>query len=445
MSTRRAIAPGSMADGGSLSRPAMTKLSTETKYRLLLELSREISRSLDLPDVLQHLVAYVRTAVDYDAAGIFVLNRRVLTTPGARENLIAGMAMVGFEPDPHREDPMLRSGKGIIGHVIKVGETVVAPDVSRNRRYVCGRPATRSEIAVPIISNAQVVGALNLESDRLDAYSAADAELLEFFATAAAIAIEKAMLHRQALENARLRHQLDIAREVQACLLPDNPPHVPGYDIAGVCLSSLEIGGDYFDYVPFSDGRLGLVVADVSGKGVPAALIMATFRAALRTEIQREHDILRMLGTVNRILGQSMEPSRFVTTVVGVLDPRDGSVSYVNCGHNPPMLLRADGTRTLLEHGVAALGMFRGAPPATATVALAPDDVLVLYTDGVVETWDSHDNEYGVARLEEAVRDSAGRDAKTVIDRIVASTQAFTGHTNYEDDFTVMVVRRLAA
>ena len=137
-----------------------------------------------------------------------------------------------------------------------------------------------------------------------------------------------------------------------------------------------------------------------------------------------------------------MGSSRFVTAVCGVLDPRDGSMTYVNCGHNPPVLLRADGTRTLLDHGVGALGLFRGAPPDTATVMLAPDDVLVFYTDGVVETWDSHDNDYGLPRLEQVVRQSADLDAGAVIDRIVASTRAFTGRTSYDDDFTVMIVRR---
>ena len=420
----------------------MTKLSSEIKYRLLLAISEEISRSLDLPDVLKHLVAYVRTAVGYDAAGIFVLNRRVSITADAGANLIAGMATVGFAADPNPDDEMLGSGKGIVGHVILTGETVIAPDVGRDPRYVCGRQSTRSEIAVPITSNTRVIGALNLESDSFDAYSSEDAELLEFFATAAALAIEKAMLHHQALETERLRHQLDIAREVQTCLLPGRPPSVSGYDIAGVCLSSLEIGGDYFDYLPFRDGRLGLVIADVSGKGVPAALIMATFRAALRTEIRREHNIPRVLGEVNGILRHSMGSSRFVTAVCGVLDPRDGSMTYVNCGHNPPVLLRADGTRTLLDHGVGALGLFRGAPPDTATVMLAPEDVLVFYTDGVVETWDSHDNDYGLPRLEQVVRQSADLDAGAVIDRIVASTQAFTGRTSYDDDFTVMIVRR---
>ena len=422
----------------------MTKLTTETKYRLLLAISQEISRSLDLQDVLQHLVAYVGSAVGYDAAGIFVLNRRVSISPRSGGNLIAGMATVGFSQDPNPDDQMLSSGKGIVGHVIRTGDTVVTPDVSRDPRYVCGRQSTRSEVAVPIVSNMQVIGALNLESDRLDAYTPEDAELLEFFATAAALAIEKAILHVQALETDRFRQQLDIAREVQTCLLPGSPPSVPGYDIAGLCLSSLEIGGDYFDYIRFRDGRLGLVVADVSGKGVPAALIMATFRAALRTEARREHNIPRVIGEVNRVLRQSMEASRFVTAVYGVLDPGAGSLTYVNCGHNPPVLLSADGTRTLLNHGVSALGMFRGAPPDTETVTLAPGDVLVLYTDGVIETWDSHDDDYGLPRLETLVRQSAGLDAHTIIDRVVASTQAFTGRSHYDDDFTLMVVRRTA-
>ena len=172
----------------------MSKLalpSSETTYRLLLNISQQISRTMDLQDVVAGLLGSVRAVVDYDAAASSVLHRNVPFNPSSGANMIAAMASVGFGHLAEGADPMLRTGKGIVGHVIRTGETVVAPDVGRNPHYIQGRVETRSEIAVPIVSNTEVIGALNLESDELDAFSIADAELLEAFAVAAAICIDK--------------------------------------------------------------------------------------------------------------------------------------------------------------------------------------------------------------------------------------------------------------
>jgi sigma-B regulation protein RsbU (phosphoserine phosphatase) len=415
----------------------------EARYRLLVGLSRRISSTLDLQELLDHLLDVVRSAVGYDAAGVFVLNRSVRLGGDTGGNLIAGMAAVGFPPDRGEDDPMLRSGKGIVGHVIHSGERVVAPDVTRDPRYVVGRPSTRSEIAVPIISNGEVIGALNLESDRLGAYTEADAELLESFAAAAAIAIEKATLHRQVLEKQRMDQQLRLARHVQTSLLPSRAPALEGYDIDGLNLPTWEIGGDYFDYVPLEDGRLGLVIADVSGKGVPAALLMATFRAALRTAVRRERRVPAIVRHVEQILLESMDGARFVTALYGVLEPRTGRFTYANCGHNPPLLLRARGGRAVLDRGRPALGIGAGARfDRAATITVAPGDTLVLYTDGVIELNNPDLVEFGEVRLEGVLRAAAGRSAADTIGAVVDATRAHAGQVSYEDDFTLVVVRR---
>ena len=184
--------------------PPAPTLSPEAKYRLLLKLSQEIGRTLDLQEVLVYLLEVLRTAVAYDAAGVFVLNRSVQLGQDAGGRMIAGMAVVGFDDTPRDEDPMLRRGEGIIGHVISSGQTVIAPDVRLDPHYVEGKAGTLSEIAVPIVSGGGVIGALNLESNMLDAFSEADVEFLEFFAVAAAISIEKAVLHREMLEKHRI-------------------------------------------------------------------------------------------------------------------------------------------------------------------------------------------------------------------------------------------------
>jgi serine phosphatase RsbU (regulator of sigma subunit) len=416
-------------------------LSPELKYRLLLELSQKISRTLELPAVLQELLRTLASAMPYDAAGVFVLNRSVPLVAAGDSQMIAGMVQVGFEA-PRADDPMLRSGKGIIGHVIRTGEVVNAPDVGANPHYVAGRAATRSELACPIVSDAGVIGCLNVESDRAAAFSAADAELLQFFASAAALSIEKALLHRQVLEKQRLEDQLKVARDVQTGLLPAAPPAVPGWDLAGVNLPTGAIGGDYFDYVPLAGGRLGIVVADVSGKGIPAALIMATFRTALRTELRRQADVLRVAEELNRALLEPREPSRFVTAVYGILDPSTGAFRYVNCGHNPPLLLRRGGAREMLSRGGSVLGLFPDERFETGEVTIDGGDSLVLYTDGVVEPTDEDDRQFGTERLEAVARTSVGAPARQMVAAVVDATQAFTGRRRYEDDFTLVVVRR---
>lgn len=416
-------------------------LPSELRYRLLLELSQRISRTLDLEAVLDDLLHVLRSAVAYDAAGVFVLNRAVPLLQRADSNVIAGMVQVGFDDAPP-DDPMLRSGRGIVGHVVRTGEVVSAPDVRRDPRYVAGRAATRSELAVPIVSEAGTIGCLNVESDRPSFFTAADAELVQFFASAAALSIAKALLHRQVLEKQRLEDQLKVAHEVQSGLLPGAPPDLPGYDVAAVNLPTQAIGGDYYDYVPLDGGRLGLVVADVSGKGVPAALIMATFRAALRTEMRRRPRLTAVASQLNGAVLEFRDAARFVTAVCAVLEAASGRVTYVNCGHNPPLLLRRDGSRETLRRGGAALGLFAGERFRSGTAALDPGDCLVLYTDGVVEPADARDEEFGAGRLEEVARATSDRPASETVRSVLDATRSFSGRDRYDDDFTLVVVKR---
>lgn len=426
--------------------PASNKLESqdsraELKYRLLLEISLKISRTLDLEAILSSLLQSIRSAIEYDAGGIFILRRNVPLRPKSQGLLIEGMARIGFDDKPPEQDPMLRSGKGIVGHVIRTGETVIAPDVTVDPHYVSGRAATRSEIAVPVVSNNQVIGALNLESDRLNAFSPADAELLQFFASATAISIEKSMLHQELLGKQKIQQQLRIAREVQESLMPLRSPVVPGYDIAAIYLPTWEVGGDYFDYIPLTGGRLGLVIADVETKGIAAALVMASFRAALRTALQKGAEIPSVVQDVNRILFKSGGAGRFATAIYGVLKP-DGCFTYVNCGHNHPLLLRFDGACEELEKGGVPLGMFHDWEGESGKVSLGCGDVLALYTDGVVELADDHDVQFGIERLRRTVQHTSRLAAHEMIRSVTEATREFAARDSYDDDFTLMVLKR---
>ena len=417
--------------------------SVDVKFRLLLDISRALAGTLELQPILERLLDAAETAVACDAVGIFVLARLDPgTTTIPRDRLIAGIAERGFDTAPTDPDPMRRLGRGIVGHVIATGETVVAPDVGLDPRYIAGRAATRSELAVPIVLDGRPIGALNVESDRLRVYDEGHVELLRFLADAAAIAIEKAMLHKRLLARRRLDDQLAIAHAVQARLLPPGPPAIDGFDVAGISIPTYEIGGDYYDYVALPGGRFAFVVADVSGKGIPAALIMATFRALLRTQLSQSASLADAMAVIDRQLKESTGPAAFVTSVCAILDPRTGALDYVNCGHNPPLLVRASGGVEELTTGGPALGFQLPGRWEAARASLAPGDLLLFYTDGVVETPTADDDDFGTSRLAQVATRAASGPASSIVDGIVAATRDHIGLPAYEDDFTLVVVRR---
>jgi serine phosphatase RsbU (regulator of sigma subunit) len=250
------------------------------------------------------------------------------------------------------------------------------------------------------------------------------------------------MLHQKLLEKERIEEQLRIARLVQERLLPAEPPTVRGYDNAGVCIPTFEIGGDYFDWIPMADGRLGLVVADVAGKGVPAALIMAVFRALVRIHARSGAPLGAMMQSINRHLRETTGQRSFVTAFYGVLDPPSGRVEYANCGHSFPLLLRRDGSLVLLETGGSLLGPFTEATFEPAVAILDPGDMLVMYTDGVVDAENADGEAFEVKRLETLVRAAADLPARRIIEKIREEAELFRGREQLDDDFTLVILKR---
>lgn len=424
--------------------PDRSTLTAGRKYELLLSLSGRIRATLNLEEILEHVLDAVRTAVGYDAAGIFVLHR---AAPGSRSEtpgqLIAGIAQRGFDARPPENDEMLMAGHGLVGHVIRTGEIVDVPDVTRDPRYVEGRAATRSEIAVPILGAGETIGALNLESDRPAAFDAEDLEILHVFADAASAAIGRAMLHRELMERRRVEHQMRLAQAVQARLLPASAPRVPGYELGGACLPTFEIGGDYYDFLDLGEAQLGLVVADVSGKGIAAALSMTAFRSILRSLAPRRREPSHLANRLNELMPDATGESAYVTCVYGILDTDDGCLAYTNCGHNPPLVVRARGGVERLECGGFPLGVFTDSRYETGLVTLEPGELVLFYTDGVVESDSPEGEQFGIERLAAVLEASRNLPVPEVIEAIVRASRGHGGNGSFGDDFTVMLLRRL--
>ena len=418
-------------------------LTSDARYRLLLEVFHSTRGTLDLHETLDRLLDALQLLVPFDAAGIFVLRDEVSPPrAGALGEQIAGVSWRGFPPRSPLTDPMLREGKGIVGHVIRTGEVVCAADVRLDPRYIEGRDATRSEVAVPIQLDSRTIGAFNLESDHPAAFRTKDVEVLRFFAEATAMAVEKAMLHQRLTSADELDRQLRTAQRVQERLLPTRPPDVPGHELAGICLPSTRVGGDYFDFVPIPGGQMGLVVADVSGHGLSAAIIMSAFRALARTCLRAGQPLDEVARTLDRELPDTTAGRAFVTAVLATYDPESGRLRYVNCGHNPPLLDRPGQPPRWLDVGGPLLGLIDGASFEIGEVELVPDDQLVIFTDGIVEARSPGGVWFGTERLANLVTENRARRARDLVEHVVLEARGLAGMHGLEDDATMLLLRR---
>lgn len=243
-------------------------------------------------------------------------------------------------------------------------------------------------------------------------------------------------------ERDRLENELELARRIQSHLLPAAAPAVAGWQIAGASESARQVGGDYYDHIDLGGGRMVLVIADVSGKGVPAALLMSAFRAALVSQELATAEPAAVAARLNGFLHKSVESGRFVTAFVGFLDLASGRMVYVNAGHNPPYLLRAGGGEETLEQGGTILGILPAFPFTSGEAAMRPGDLLALYTDGVTEGANAAGEMWGEARLVEALRRLADAPAARIVETVVGEVRAFEGATGPADDITMLVAKR---
>jgi len=426
--------------------PATAGLSTVDKLRMLLDITKTISRSLDLDEVLGLVMDTLDSLIPYDAAGIYLVK---CSRPfpewegGVDETCVFHTQAVRGYDIADLQELRLKMGEGLVGHVALSGKPFISPDVRKEPRYVNARAHTRSEMVAPIISNDEVIGVFDLESDELNAYANDDMEILMLLSSQVAIIIEKVMLHEQLIEKQRLETQLEIARQVQLQLLPPKDPELAGFDISAYNFPTEEVSGDYYDWVRIYDDQIGIVIADVSGKGVPAALLMAFLRASLRAATHIGYAPHISMSKVNYLLWESIERNQFVTGFYGTLDATNRTLAYSNAGHNPPFLLDAEGKAHFEKRGGVPLGMFRDTRYYEYYATIESGQMLVLYTDGVTEAMNPAGEEYGLDRLVDAARRGRDLSARELINSIHREVIDWTDGLGATDDVTFFIVKAL--
>lgn len=401
---------------------------------LLLEIGKQLSSSLGLDDVLRMMLNSLNKAVEFEAGGVFLID--------ADTGDIQSLLTQGYD-SASGPKIQLKVGQGLVGSVAKSAEAVIVPDVSSDKRYVNSRDATKSELVVPIILEDRTIGAINLESDREAAFDQQQAELVSAFASQAAVSIERARMHEKMLSAHKLEEQLHIAREIQRSFLPRTNPPIIGYDLCGKNIPSFEVGGDYYDFIRIVESQFGIAIGDVSGKGIPASLIMASFRASLIAEIRNNYAIRTICKKVNNLLCESVQPGNFVTAVYGVLDSKNHVFTFVNCGHCLPILLRADGDVEYLREGGPLLGVTPDAEYEERPVYINAGDIIFLYTDGISEVFDSDNKELDLDQLTEVIRENREKSAAEILDAVYRAVTRFAAPQHVYDDLTMILVKRL--
>jgi len=402
------------------------------EYSLLANVSTDLGKSISLEGVLHRILKNLEKLIPFDAAAIYVLDRH--------KQMLVSELNRGYSKAAEKHINIKRD-EGVVSVAIKGKKGIIVDDVRASDVYVKARKKTRSEIVAPMLSRGSVIGAFNLESDRVRAYRDDDLRLLEAFAGQASVAIERAHLYEERREKQEIEKELRVARTVQTFFSPKRAQASGPFRISGVNFPSLEVSGDYYDFFPVKDSLLAFAIADVAGKGVPASLIMSGFRASLHTAAPYLTSARQIALRANEILLETVRPQDFVTAFIGVLDPSSGEVTYCNAGHNPPILMNADGSYRLLETGGPILGVFGDIPMVEGRFCLR-DETLLCYTDGGTEATNSADEQYGEGRLIEAFRGAVDLPPSRLCRTLFSDLKDFCGDVGQSDDVTYLVLKR---
>ena len=394
--------------------------------------------SATLNETLRQVVSLVFEAVPADRCLIMMRDE------GSEELKVA----VARLRDREGEVGEIRVSRSVMDEVIGKGRSVLTSDAQHDPRFA-GSTMTiqniRSVLAVPLGVGEKVFGIIYADSPIADGrFSEDHLKVLTTLASVAAIRVENTRLLEEQMDRERLEQELQLASEIQQRFQPTAPPVVEGYELQGISFPCYEIGGDYYDFIEREDGRLVIALGDVSGKGTAAALLMSSLHAAVHAQASANHSLGETITAVNRYLSENTPSNRFVTLFSAELDPQTGALSFLNAGHNPPIIVHAAGTVEHLASGGLPLGIKADAVFREGRTLLQHGDVLVIYSDGISEAVNPADEEFGATRLYEVIARNMDASAAGIRDRIEAALTKWSQGTPAADDITLVIVKRQA-
>ena len=407
-------------------------------YAVLSEVSQALVLHKPLAELLEHIMDLLSGHLKMDR-GVLMLKEGSPVQFNPRVIRVNAKSLQGQK---------IQVSRSIMNMAVEQQLAVLTSDAALDPRFQghesiinCG---IHSAMCVPLWNNKEIIGIIY--ADRitlLQEFNQEDLRLLTLLSNLAAVKIENAILIERAIEQDRMERELQLAAQIQKDFLPRANPACENYDIAGKNIPCHQVGGDYYDFLPIDPSRLGITVADVSGKGVSASLLMASLRAALHSEVHPHFKPAAMAVKLNDFVQKSSSINSFITFFFCELDRKTGELVYVNAGHNPPLRLKPDGSTEVLESTGLCLGMLPNMTYEEKRIKLQLGEVLVLYTDGITESRSKANEEYGSDKLAEVCRKNFGLPVMETLKAVFQDLDDFTSKSPPHDDRTLVIVKRI--
>ncbi len=401
----------------------------------LYEVSKVLTSTLELDDALKLIVETTARMMGVKACGLRLLDK------STGEMILR--AVYGLSQEYIHKGRVF-VWKGLYKSVIHNGHVAIVDDVAAEPRLEYTEAAVaegiKSMLSFGLIIRGETIGALSVYTAQRHTFSRDQIRIFKGIANEASAVIERAFLYEECIENQRMEQELDTAASIQTNLMPQENPKMVGYQIAAKNIPSRMVGGDFYDFIPFDESHLGIVIADVSGKGIPGAILMASVRASLRAYLEEPHSVEAVITRLNNVLCRDTRSDQFVSLFYGMLDVEEEVFTYVNAGHNPPILFR-DHEKIQMEEGGPVLGVIQDASYRKAEVQLLAEDVLLFYTDGITEA--ERGGEYfGVERLMELVEANISSGTEELMNNILEVVSKFGSDSQQTDDRTLIVLKK---
>jgi sigma-B regulation protein RsbU (phosphoserine phosphatase) len=410
-----------------------TRTTKQARILLLLnEIARELTSILNFDELLGRIAELVRRLIDYQMFSILLLDP-------AGEKLQHRFSL-RFNENIHLKHE-IELGRGVVGYAAAQKQATLVPDVSKDPRYIQTNPETKSELAVPLIYKNKVVGVLDLEHTRRGFFTEEHKRTMTTLAAQIAIALENARLYEEIeRQERRLERDLSLARELQGRLLPQSSPKLAHLDVSAKFIPARTIGGDLYDFIPYSMSRLGIAIGDVSGKGAPAAIYAALVSGILRSHAPIEPSPSEMLSAVNLSLAERRVEAQFVSIIYAVWDDEDRTLTVSNSGLPRPIFVHG-GKNEVIEATGLPLGLFDEAEYDELHFKMKPGDLFVFFSDGILDARNRQGELFGRGRVERIIAENGGSTVAQLVDTIFKAVADHSAGVETFDDQTVVAIR----
>lgn len=403
--------------------------------RALLAAGHLLNSSLDIKKILSILLDLATKYLRAERGTIYLLD--------SEKRELWSQVLIGDQTLEIR----LPLGQGIAGFVGKTGRTLNIKDAYQDRRFdpevdQHSGYRTRTLLCAPMKNkNGETIGVFQLLNKKKGYFDKRDEKFLAALSLPASLAIENARLHLTEIEQKRIEKELEVAGEIQRQLLPKSLPSLRGLDLSACSIPCYSVGGDFYDVLQVGENTIALVIADVAGKGIPAALLVSTLQAALHAYLEAGFPAAELVAKLNKVISEYATEDKFITFLICIYDGNTRSLRYVNAGHNMPLLLGADARLKELDKNGLCLGILPGSRYEEGEVSLRSGDTLILYTDGLTDAANKRSELFGLQRFRSILARACDQDAKTIQERVLREIRIFTEGEPQADDITLVVMK----